>query len=60
VYAAKNGNSSGIQQFEPAAMNVDDLNRRIHSQVFSELRDVHVHASAVEVIVIAPNRLQSK
>ena len=39
-------------------MDIDDLNIGIFLEVFSQFRDVHIHASCIEIIVISPNFLQ--
>ena len=39
-------------------MDIDDLNIGIFLEVFSQFRDVYIHASAVKIIVISPNFLQ--
>ena len=41
------------------AMNIDDLNRRVGLEMFTELGDVHIHRTGVEVVVINPYGLES-
>ena len=47
-------------QAEPFAVYIDDLHFRVGLQVLAQLGDVHVHAAAVEVIVVAPDLLQGQ
>ena len=35
-------------------MHIDDLDSRIIFQIFSDLTQEHIHASAVKIIVIVP------
>ncbi len=43
---------------EALAMHIQDLHTRIAREVLAQLGDVHVHATAVEVVVITPHLLQ--
>ena len=45
-------------QFIPLPVNVDNLDRIILFQMFTQLSDIHVHASCIEIIIINPNGLQ--
>ena len=50
----------GSNQLIALAMNIYDFNRIIFFQMLAQLRYVHVHTAGIEIIVINPNRLQSK
>ena len=39
-------------QFIPLPVNVDNLDRIIFFQMFTQLSDIHVHASCIEIIII--------
>ena len=41
-------------------MDVDDLDRGIVFEVFTQFGDVNVHASCIEVVVVDPNCFQSE
>ena len=45
-------------QFISLTVNIDDLHRRIFLQMFTQLRDINIHASGIKVIVISPDILQ--
>ena len=47
-------------QFIPLPVNVDNLDRIIFFQMFTQLSDIHVHASCIEIIIINPNGFQGK
>ena len=41
-------------------MNVDDFNRIIFFQVLTQLCDIYIHTTCIEIVVINPNSLQRK
>ena len=42
------------------AVDVDDFNLVVVLQVLAQLRDIHVHRTGVEVVVVYPDGLQGK
>ncbi len=58
--AIKPYSSFRSNQFISFPVNVDNLNRIIFFQVLTQLSDIHVHATCIEIIVINPNSLQRK
>jgi len=40
-------------------MNINDFNRRIFFQMFTQFRNIYIHASGIEIIIVSPNILQS-
>ena len=46
------------KQLKPFAVHIEQLHGRIILQVFPELGNVNIHASAIEIIIILPDRLQ--
>lgn len=51
--------SLGDEQLEAFPVNIDDLHSLVVFQVLAQFSDVHIHTSPVEVIVIAPDGVQS-
>ncbi len=41
-------------------MDIDDFNRRLIFQVFTQFGNVNIHASCIKIIVINPNGFQSE
>ena len=42
------------------SVNIDNLDRIIFFQVLTQLRNIHIHTTGIEVVIINPDSLQSK
>lgn len=47
-------------EFITFAMDVDNLHSIIILEMLTQLSDIHIHATGIEIIIIYPNSLQSK
>ena len=50
----------GSDEFVAFTMNVDNLNLRVVFQVLTQLGDIHIHRTSVEVVVVNPDGLQGE
>ena len=48
----------GCCQFESYAVNINDFQRRIFLQVFSQFCDIHIHTSCIKITIIKPYLIQ--
>ena len=42
------------------SVNIDNLDRIIFFQMFTQFRNIHVHTAGIEIVIINPDSLQSK
>ena len=44
-------------QFVPFSVNIDNLDRVIFFQMFTQFSDVYIHTASIEIVIINPDSL---